>query len=74
MHFFYLIRSLNILVKSWGQALIDKKKTARMPWHDVSIGFVSIVFNWTSQISFIKIIKKKLLILLHIFTGWQTST
>ncbi|CAB4483828.1 phospholipase D/nuclease [Rhizophagus irregularis] len=27
-------------VKVWAQALIDKKNTARMPWHDVSIGFV----------------------------------
>jgi len=27
-------------VKMWAKALIDKKQTARMPWHDVSIGFV----------------------------------
>ncbi|GBC06968.1 hypothetical protein RclHR1_07170009 [Rhizophagus clarus] len=27
-------------VKVWAQALIEKKNTARMPWHDVSIGFV----------------------------------
>jgi len=27
-------------VKTWAQALIRKQDTARMPWHDVSIGFV----------------------------------
>uniref|UniRef100_A0A1D1XTW8 phospholipase D n=1 Tax=Anthurium amnicola TaxID=1678845 RepID=A0A1D1XTW8_9ARAE len=27
-------------VSKWALALIDKKKTARMPWHDVSIGFI----------------------------------
>ncbi|CAG8624224.1 10142_t:CDS:10 [Funneliformis mosseae] len=27
-------------VQNWAHGLIDKKKTARMPWHDVSIGFI----------------------------------
>ncbi|RIA88621.1 hypothetical protein C1645_739257 [Glomus cerebriforme] len=27
-------------VKDWARSLIDKKQFARMPWHDVSIGFV----------------------------------
>ncbi|CAI2180328.1 1911_t:CDS:10 [Funneliformis geosporum] len=27
-------------VQNWAKGLIDKKKTPRMPWHDVSIGFV----------------------------------
>ncbi|CAG8443136.1 7205_t:CDS:10, partial [Diversispora eburnea] len=27
-------------VKNWSSALIDKKMTARMPWHDVSIGLI----------------------------------
>lgn len=27
-------------VKNWASALINKRTTARMPWHDVSIGFI----------------------------------
>jgi hypothetical protein len=53
-------------VKDWAKALIDKKLTARMPWHDVSIGFVSIAFNCKMRI-FLHHIKKKLK-----FLGWQT--
>jgi len=33
-------------VKNWAKTLVDKKQTARMPWHDIGLGFVSVTFNY----------------------------
>ncbi|GBB96811.1 hypothetical protein RclHR1_02840008 [Rhizophagus clarus] len=46
-------------VKYWARTIIDKKQFARMPWHDVSIGFVGkptldIVRHFIQRWNFIK--------------------
>lgn len=61
-----------ITVKFWARTIIDKKQFGRMPWHDVSIGFVSIItFNRKMRIFPILYLRVDPL---RIFTGWQTYT
>jgi hypothetical protein len=39
---FFFLKKKKFIVENWAKTLVDKKQTARMPWHDIAVGFVSI--------------------------------